>query len=91
MIPAHHTRSYVAGVRSAQEPATHYRIRVAGHLDDRWAAWFEGMSITTESAGTTLLSGDLPDQAALHGVLNRLRDGGLRLISVIIDDPRSSS
>jgi hypothetical protein len=78
-------------VRSADEPPTHYCIRVAGRLDDRWATWFDGMTLTTEGTGTTLLSGDLPDQAALHGVLGRLRDGGLRLISVIIDDPRSTS
>ncbi len=59
-----------------------YEIRIKGHLDDRWADWFEGLTFTHESDGTTILDGPLTDQAALHGVLNRIRDLGLPIISV---------
>ncbi|WP_204331244.1 hypothetical protein [Geodermatophilus sabuli] len=59
-----------------------YEIRVRGHLAARWAAWFDGLRITTEDDGTTLLRGPVPDQAALHGVLQRLRDTGLPLLSL---------
>ena len=59
-----------------------YEIRIKGHLDDRWADWFEGLTFTHESDGTTLLDGPLTDQAALHGVLSRIRDLGLPIISV---------
>ena len=59
-----------------------YEIRIKGHLDDRWADWFEGLTFTHESDGTTLLYGPLADQAALHGVLNGFRDLGLPIISV---------
>ena len=57
---------------STHEP-TAYRIRIKGHLDSRWTDWFEGLAITLEKDGTTLLSGPLPDQAALHGLLKKLR------------------
>jgi hypothetical protein len=60
-----------------------YEIRLSGHLDARWAAWFDGMSIHRESDGTTVISGPIADQAALHGVLQRARDLGLPLVSVI--------
>jgi len=59
-----------------------YRIRIQGHLDQRWASWFDGMTVTHEADGTTLLAGDVADQAALHGLLQRVRDTGLTLISV---------
>jgi hypothetical protein len=59
-----------------------YEIRLKGHLDDRWAEWFEGLSITLKSDGSTLLSGPLADQAALHGTLKKVRDLGLTLLSV---------
>lgn len=59
-----------------------YRIRIQGHLDQRWASWFDGMTVTREVDGTTLLEGDVADQAALHGLLQRVRDTGLTLISV---------
>jgi hypothetical protein len=61
-----------------------YRIRVRGHLDDTFAEWFEGMTITNEEGGVALLSGYLPDQAALHGVLDRINNLGLTLISVTL-------
>jgi hypothetical protein len=59
-----------------------YAIRVKGHLDRRWAEWFEGLAFTHEAAGTTLLEGPLADQAALHGVLTKLRDLGLPIVSI---------
>jgi hypothetical protein len=58
-----------------------YEIRVAGHLSDNWAGRFEGLSMRHEPEGETVLAGEL-DQAALHGVLMRIRDLGLKLISV---------
>jgi hypothetical protein len=60
----------------------HYRIRVQGHLDPAWQHRFEGLHLTQEEAGTTLLSGPLPDQAALHGVLLQIIRLGLTLLSL---------
>jgi hypothetical protein len=59
-----------------------YEIRIAGHLPARWSAWFEGLAIALEPDGTTLLSGPVADQAALYGLLRRVRDTGLTLIAV---------
>jgi hypothetical protein len=59
-----------------------YCIRVRGHLDDRWSEWFEGLVIQRRDDGTTVLIGPVTDQAALHGVLARIRDLGLPLLSV---------
>ena len=59
-----------------------YEIRLKGHLDGRWADRFEGLTITLEEDGNTLLSGPVADQAALHGLLKRVRDLGLSLLSV---------
>ena len=53
-----------------------------GHLDDRWSDWFEGLTITLEDNGDTLLTGAVVDQAALHGLLKKIRDLGLPLVSV---------
>jgi hypothetical protein len=61
---------------------TRYEIRLDGRLDPRWAAWFDGLTLTSDSDGTTALRGVVLDQAALHGLLQRLRDVGLPLISV---------
>ena len=60
----------------------HYAIRVKGHLDPRWSEWFEGLTVTLVEGGETILSGPIVDQAALHGVLNKIRDLGLPLLSV---------
>ncbi len=59
-----------------------YEITMQGLLDERWRSWFDGMTLTTGSGGTTLLRGQVVDQAALHGLLARLRDLGLPLVSV---------
>ena len=59
-----------------------YEIRIKGHLDDRWADWFEGLTITLEDNGETLLTGPVVDQAALHGLLRKVRDLGMPLLSV---------
>jgi len=60
-----------------------YEIRIKGHLAERWTGWFEGLTITLEEDGDTLLAGPVIDQAALHGLLKKVRDLGLPLISVI--------
>lgn len=64
----------------------HYQIRVRGHIDLSWSAWFDGLTIAHDSDGCTTLTGQV-DQAALHGALARIRDLGLTLVSVIgVDD-----
>jgi len=60
----------------------YYEIRLKGQLNARWADWFDGMTITLDSNGDTLLSGPVVDQAALHGLLKKVRDVGLTLLSV---------
>ena len=64
-----------------------YEIRVQGHLDARWTAWFDGLTLTHGSGGTTIIHGPVADQAALHGLLQKTRDLGLPLISVTLVDP----
>lgn len=59
-----------------------YEIRVKGHLNDQWHSWFDGMTIELEADGTSRLYGSVVDQAALHGLLRKVRDLGLPLISV---------
>jgi hypothetical protein len=59
-----------------------YHIRVKGHIGSQWTDWFEGLTITLEENGETLLSGPVADQAALHGLLKKMRDLGLPLLSV---------
>jgi hypothetical protein len=70
-----------ASVRSTQEP-DRYEIRVKGHLADRWAVWFDGMTLTRQADGTTVLNGPVADQSALHGLLRKISDLGLPLLSV---------
>ena len=72
---AHQVRSY--------GPFVQYEIRLQGHLGPRWAAWFDGLSLTNEDDGTTILRGAVVDQAALHGLLHKLRDLGLPLMSLV--------
>lgn len=97
MTSAHHIGSYVA--RHHQDDEEHsvtsdqphqgdtYEIRLAGHLDERWEAWLDGMELTRPGDGTTVLRGRVADQAALHGLLLRLRDIGLPLVSLAQVDP----
>jgi hypothetical protein len=64
-----------------------YQIRIKGHLGSQWTDWFEGLTITLEEDGDTLLTGPVIDQAALHGLLKKVRDLGLPLISVSLLNP----
>lgn len=73
-MSAHQVGSYV--------PPVQYEIRVTGHLEPRWAARFDGLSLTPADDGTTVIRGRMADQAALHGVLQTLRDLGIPLISL---------
>ena len=59
-----------------------YEIRLKGHLEARWVTWFDGLAITLDENGNTLLSGPVTDQAALHGIFKKIRDVGLPLLSV---------
>ena len=63
--------------------STDYVITVRGHLDDHWSIWFEGMAITNGANGEAMLAGPVVDQAALHGLLMKIRDLGLPLIAVV--------
>ncbi len=92
---AHQVRPYGPSVTtddrtdatSGASPAGHfgtqqYEIRVRGHLGPHWAAWFDGLTLVNDDDGSTIIHGPLVDQAALHGVLQRLRDGGIPLVSL---------
>jgi hypothetical protein len=87
-MPGHHPRSYVPVMSRTRPPhddpsgSGQYRISVQGHLAQRWADWFDGLRLTNESDGTTVLQGVVVDQAALHGLLQKVRDTGLPLVSV---------
>jgi hypothetical protein len=79
-----HTDESTNGRRSAEDtPAPRYEIRVVGHLGSRWATWFDGMNLTPVDDGTTVIRGPVVDQAALHGLLQTLRDLGITLLSLI--------
>ena len=71
--------------------ADYYEIKIKGHLNASWSEWFAGMTLTHLEGDETLLSGTLPDQAALHGVLERIRDLNLTLVSVSQGYSSSSS
>jgi hypothetical protein len=64
------------------EEATVYQIRIEGHLGQQWTDWFEGLTISKEEDGTTVLTGPVVDQSALHGLLKKVRDLGAPLVSV---------
>ncbi|MGB3412536.1 MAG: hypothetical protein WBA45_15215 [Microthrixaceae bacterium] len=83
-MPTHdHNTQSADRVPSAGRPSDQqYEIRVAGHLGSRWEAWFEGLELVNEADGTTVMSGPVVDQAALHGLLAKLRDLGIPLVSV---------
>jgi hypothetical protein len=71
---------------SRRQVPTGYRIRVDGHLDHHWSAWFGDLTLTQHSDGTTSFSGVISDQAELHGLLMKVRDLGVTLISVDVVD-----
>lgn len=79
--------AYEEHVRKMHEPEL-YEIRIKGHLENRWANWFEGLTITALDNGETLLTGLVVDQAALHGLLRKVRDLGMPLLSVIRVEPK---
>ena len=62
--------------------STYYQIKIKGHLDDHWSEWFDNLTITNVANGEAILCGPLPDQAALHGVLIKIRDLGLPLLAI---------
>ena len=67
---------------SKTQPPVHYQITVEGILHPRWSAWFGGLQLTTDDAGRTTITGPVADQAALHGLLTKIRDLGLTLLVV---------
>lgn len=71
----------MTGRGPASAPAR-YELRVQGHLDERWSAWFGGLTLVREDDGTTTLRGPVTDQAELHGLLAKIRDLGLILVAV---------
>ncbi len=77
-----HSKFALVPAREKWEARIIYEIRVDGYLDNRWKDWFYGMTLTYAPDGTTTLSGKLPDQSALHGVLAKIIELGVRLISV---------
>jgi hypothetical protein len=90
MLP-HHIFSYVSTMSDTSTDHDHdaerYEIRLQGQLAPRWAAWFDGLSLSSEKDGTTIIFGPVADQAALHGLLQRVRDIGLPLVSVTRVEP----
>jgi hypothetical protein len=85
VITAHQVRSYVPLVTSEErtpEETPAYEICVAGRLAERWSPWFDGLTVTGRADGTTVLHGPVIDQAALHGVLQKLRDLGIPLVAL---------
>jgi hypothetical protein len=79
--------SEARGPRNGRHEVGRYEIRLKGHLDARWAAWFDGLRLSLESDGTTVIHGPVADQAALHGLLQKVRDTGLPLVSVTCVEP----
>lgn len=69
----------------------YYEIKIKGHLDQQWSDWFAGMKLSYLDGNVSLLSGFLPDQAALHGLLERIRDLNLTLVSVTSGDPSTQN
>ncbi len=72
-----------------REPESrHYEIQIQEHLDQRWAEWFDGLTLMHQSDGSTILVGTLADQTALHGVLHKIRDLALTIISIQLIDKK---
>ena len=70
-----------------RQPPTRYQLQIAGHLDQHWAPWFANLTLTHQPDGTTHLTGPVTDQAELHGLLTKIRDLGVTLISVTTIEP----
>jgi hypothetical protein len=64
----------------------HVELRVKGHVDESWSAWLEGLTISHTESEETILTGSIPDQAALYGLISKIRDLGLQLLSVDVDE-----
>ena len=79
------------GPKNDRREAGRYEIRIQGHLDTRWAGWFDGLSLTHDSDGTTVIRGPVVDQAALHGLLQKVRDIGLPLVAVTHVGPNQAN
>jgi len=86
VIRTHQVGSYGPEVSKHPTDSGCYEIRFRGHLHARWSEWFDGLAVTDETDGTTLLRGDV-DQAALHGLLRKLADLGLPLLTVSLVEP----
>lgn len=87
-MPADRSDDRSTGRRSSTSTGpARYEIRIRGRLEPRWTAWFDGLESTVAADGTSVLRGPLVDQAALHGVLQRLRDLGIQLVSLSQVDP----
>ena len=78
VIRAPHIGSYLPGMSETET----YEIRIQGRLDGRWTSWFDGMELVDDVDGSTLIRGQVADQAALHGLIQKVRDLGLPLLSV---------
>jgi hypothetical protein len=88
MLPCMKRRSRkVQGMANEFDRPIIYQIRIKGHLGPRWSGWFDGLTITPEEGGETLLTGPVSDQAALHGLLRKVRDSGMPLISAVRVEP----
>jgi hypothetical protein len=83
-MQAHHGTNDAVNQALAGDQAVplHFEIRVRGYVDARWAAWFDGLTLTYDGDGTTVIGGPVADQAALHGLLQKLRDVAIPLVSV---------
>ena len=79
--------SYTLDTKTDPSQPTVYQIRVKGHLGSQWQDWFGGLTVTLEDNGETLLTGPVVDQAALHGLLRKVRDVGMPLLAVIRVEP----
>jgi hypothetical protein len=79
------------GSKMEQDIPKAYQIRIEGHLGPQWTDWFGGLTVTLEDNGNTLLTGPVIDQAALHGLLKKVRDLGMPLVSVIPVEPGSAN
>jgi hypothetical protein len=87
VIRAPHIGSYLSDVSEGET----YEIRIQGRLEGRWSAWFDGMELVDDVDGSTLIRGQVADQAALHGLIQKVRDLGLPLLSVTHTDSINGS